>query len=74
MGWRCECLNIVVNLILEILFPKGQRERIVKLRKNFALNDKTGQITGQYGNGSVMIKVDGQEEVVAVKPGNLKIS
>jgi hypothetical protein len=74
MGWRCECLNIVVNLILEILFPKGQRERIVELRKNFALNDKTGQITGQYGNGSVMIKVDGQEEVVAVKPGNLKIS
>jgi hypothetical protein len=62
------------NLILETSFPKGQRVRMVKLKKNSALNDKTGQTTGQYGNGRVAIKVDGLDEVVAVKPVNLKIS
>jgi hypothetical protein len=62
------------NLILETSFPKGQRVRMVKLKKNSALNDKTGQTTGQYGNGRVVIKVDGLDEVVAVKPVNLKIS
>jgi hypothetical protein len=59
------------NLILEVLFPKGKRVRIVELRKNCALNDKTGEITGQYGNGRVGVKVDGLEEAVAVKPGNI---
>jgi hypothetical protein len=43
------------------------------LKKNIALNDKTGEITGQYGNERAEIKVDGLEDVVEVKPRNLKI-
>jgi hypothetical protein len=61
------------NLILEIFFPKGKRVRIVELRENCALNDKTGEITGQYGNGRVGVTVDGLEEAVAVKPRNIQI-
>ena len=61
------------NLVLETKFPKGKLVRIVKLEKNISLNDRTGQVTGQYGNGRVRIKIDGLRDAVAVKPRNLTI-
>lgn len=63
--------NRHANVILEALFPKGQRVRLVGLESNTVLNGKPGSITGQYENGRVGVKVDGLENVVTVKPGNL---
>jgi hypothetical protein len=60
------------NVILEALFPKNQRVRIVELKKNVALNDKMGQVIGDYGNGRVGIKMKGVDNIIAVKPTNLK--
>ncbi len=43
------------------------------LEVNYEDLNKTGEITGQYGNGRVGVKVDGLEEAVAVKPRNIQI-
>lgn len=61
------------NIVLEVLYPRGQRIRVVGLSTNVTLNERIGSATGNYANGRVGVQIDDHEGVVAVKPGNLSM-
>ena len=44
------------NIGLEIYFPKGMLVKVNGLQSKVELNDKIGQVTGNYANGRVGVE------------------